>query len=135
MDDGRTPLTSGDVARLGNVQWWNLASQCNFHTSWREQCNARRRLEDAAWCLRGPSRKVWRRKLPHARWSEARNENRESVEDERWDRVLSATFIGCPWPLMPEQRKLVRLAVLVAEADQGVAPVIVMPAVPRVDRR
>ena len=54
---------------------------------------------------------------------------------ERWDRVLSATLLGCPWPLMPEQRKLVRLAVLVSEADQGVAPVIVMSAVPRVDRR
>ena len=34
-----------------------------------------------------------------------------------------------------DDRKLARLVVLVAEASQGVAPVIVMLAVPRVDRR
>ena len=35
----------------------------------------------------------------------------------------------------PDQRKLARPVVLVAEADQDVGLVIVMPAVPRTDRR
>ena len=54
------------------------------------------------------------------------------LEHERWDRVFSATCIGVPWQLRPDQRNLVRPE---AEADQGVAPVIVTPAVPKVDRR
>ena len=57
------------------------------------------------------------------------------MEHERWDRVFSATCVGVPWQLRPDQRNLVRPVVLVAEADQGVAPVIVMPAVPKTDRR
>ena len=56
-------------------------------------------------------------------------------EHERWDRVFSATCVGVPWQLRPDQRNLVRPVVLEAEADQGVALVIVMAAVPRVDRR
>ena len=35
----------------------------------------------------------------------------------------------------PDQRNLARLVVLEAESDQGVAPVSVMPAAPRTDRR
>ena len=46
------------------------------------------------------------------------------LEHERWDRVFSAT-----------QRNLARPKVPEAEADQGVALVIVMPAAPRTDRR
>ena len=57
------------------------------------------------------------------------------MEHERWDRVFSATCVGVPGQLRPNQRNLVRPVVPEAEADQGVAPVIVMPAVPRVDRR
>ena len=57
------------------------------------------------------------------------------MEHERWDRVFSATCDGVLWQLRQDQRNLVRLVVPEAEADQGVAPVIVMPAVPRVDRR
>ena len=57
------------------------------------------------------------------------------LEHERWDRVLSATCIGVPWQLRPDQRNLARPVVPEAEADQGVAPVIVMPAVPKTDRR
>ena len=57
------------------------------------------------------------------------------TEHERWDRVFSATCVGVPWQLRPDQRNLVRLVVLEAEAEQGVALVIVMVAVPRVDRR
>ena len=50
------------------------------------------------------------------------------MEQERWDRVFSATCVGVPWQLRPDQRNLVRPAVVVeAEAEQGVAPVIVMP--------
>ena len=57
------------------------------------------------------------------------------MEHERWDRVFSATCIGVPWQLRPEQRYLARNVVLVVEADQGVALVIVMLAVPKTDRR
>ena len=57
------------------------------------------------------------------------------MEHERWDRVFSATCIGVPWQLRPDQRNLARPVVPEAEANQGVAPVIVMPAVPKTDRR
>ena len=57
------------------------------------------------------------------------------LEHERWDRVFSVTCIGAPWQLRPDQRNLVRPVVRVAEADQGVASVIVMPAAPKTDRR
>ena len=49
--------------------------------------------------------------------------------------MFSATCVGVLWQLRQDQRNLVRPVVPEAEADQGVAPVIVMPAVPRVDRR
>ena len=57
------------------------------------------------------------------------------LEHGRWDRVFSAAYVGVPWQLRPDERNLARLVVPEAEADQGVAPVIVMPAVPKVDRR
>ena len=50
------------------------------------------------------------------------------LEHERWDRVYSVTCIGVPWQLRPDQRNLARPGVPEAEADQGVAPSIVMPA-------
>ena len=57
------------------------------------------------------------------------------MEHERWDRVFGATCVGVPWQLRPDQRNLERPVVPEAEAEQGVAPVIVMLAVPKVDRR
>ena len=57
------------------------------------------------------------------------------LEHERWDRVFSATCVGVPWQLSPDQRNLVRPVVPEEEADHGVAPVVVMPAVPKTDRR
>ena len=48
------------------------------------------------------------------------------MEHERWDRVFSATCVGVPWQLRPDQRNLVRLVVLEAEGDQGVALVILL---------
>ena len=57
------------------------------------------------------------------------------MEHERWDRVFSATCVGVLWQLRPDQRNLLRPVVPEAEAEQGVAPVIAMPVVPRVDRR
>ena len=56
-------------------------------------------------------------------------------EHERWDRVFSVTCVGVPWQSRPDQRNLARPVAPVAEADQGVALVIVMPAVPKTDRR
>ena len=49
--------------------------------------------------------------------------------------MFIATCVGVPWQFRPDQRNLARPVVLVAEADQGVAPVTVMPAVPKTDRR
>ena len=49
--------------------------------------------------------------------------------------MFVATCVGVLWQLRPDQRCLVRLVVPAAEAEQGVAPVIVMPAVPKTDRR
>ena len=57
------------------------------------------------------------------------------LEHERWNGVFSARCIGNPWQLRTDQRNLARLVVPEAEADQGVAPVIVMLAVPKTDRR
>ena len=57
-----------------------------------------------------------------------------TMEHERWDRVFSATCVGVPWQLRPDQG-LVRPVVPEAEAKQGVALIIAMPVVPKVDRR
>ena len=74
--------------------------------------------------------------FPHARLCEEGNENCETMmEHERWDRVFSATCIGVPWQLRPDQRNLTRPVVPEAEVEQGVATVIVMPVVPKTDRR
>ena len=57
------------------------------------------------------------------------------LEHERWDRVFSATCIEVPWQLRPEQGNLARFVVFVVEADQGVAFLNVMLAVPIIDWR
>ena len=49
------------------------------------------------------------------------------LEHERWDRVFVATCVGVPWQLRP--------VVLAVEAEQGVAPVIVMLVDSKTDRR
>ena len=64
-----------------------------------------------------------------------RTRNARMLEHEKWDRVFSATCVGVPWQLRPDQRSLARPVVPEAEADEDVAPVIVMPAVPKTDRR
>ena len=63
----------------------------------------------------------------------AKRETRSArmMEHERWDRVFSWSSLA----LRLDQRNLVGLVVLDAEAERGVAFVIVMPAVPRADRR
>ena len=57
------------------------------------------------------------------------------LEPEKRDRVFIATCVGVPCQLRRDQRSLVRPVVLAAEAEQGVAPLIVMLAVPKIDRR
>ena len=90
------------------------------------------RPEMVARCLRGTSRVIWCCNFPRLKRG---TRIARMMEHERWDRVFSATCVGVPWQLRPDQRNLVRLVVLEAEAEQGVAPVIVMPSIPRVDRR
>ena len=48
---------------------------------------------------------------------------------------LGVTCIGVLWRSRQGQRNLARLVVPEVEADQGVAPVIVMLAAPRTDRK
>ena len=68
----------------------------------------------------GTSREIWCCEVPHARWFEERNENCENdgmMDHKRWDRVFSATCVGVPWQLRPDQRNLVRPVVPEAEAE------------------
>ena len=128
-------LISVDVERLGNVQWW----------SFDESVHVRKVGENNA--LRGGDQRLLRGVYVghHERSGAAIFFTPDGVkrgtriarmmEHERWDRVFSATCVGVPRQLRPDQRNLVRPVVLEAEADQGEAPVIVMPAVPKVDRR
>ena len=123
-------LISVDVERLGNVQWWSLVSQ---YTSdqlvrggdqrlLRGVCVGHHERSGAAIFLTPDGVKRGTRIA-------------RMIQHERWCRVFSATCVGVPWQLRPDQRNLVRPVVPEAEAKQGVAPVIVMPVVPRVDRR
>ena len=128
-------LISVDVERLGNVQWVEFGESVHFRPV----------SENSA--LRGGDQRLLRGVYVghHERSGAAIFFTPDGVkrgtrialmmEHERWDRVFSATCIGVPWQLRPDQRNLVRPVVPEAEADEGVAPVIVMPAVPRVDRR
>ena len=127
-------LISVDVERLGNVQWWSLVSQYTSDQLVRTT-------------FRGGDQRLLRGVYVghHERSGAAIFITPDGVkrgtriarlmEHERWDRVFSATCVGVPWQLRPDQRNLVRPVVPEAEAEQGVAPVIVMPVVPRVDRR
>ena len=77
---------------------------------------------------------IWCRNISHA----GRCEKGERELRECWstrDGTACATCVRVPWPLRPDQRSLARPVVHVAKADQGVAPVIVMLAVPQTDRR
>ena len=51
------------------------------------------------------------------------------------DREFGTACVGVPWQLRPEQRRLENTAVLVSEADPGVALVIVVLEAPKHDRR
>ena len=133
-------LISVDVERLGNVQWWSLVSQ---YTS--------DQLVRTMHCEEETLRRVDQRLLRgvyvghHERSGAAMFLTPDGVkrgtriarmmEHERWDRVFSATCVGVPWQSRPDQRNLVRPVVPEVEAEQGVVPVIVMPTVPKTDRR
>ena len=127
-------LISVDLEGLGNVQLWSLVSQYTSDQLVRTTC-----WEEEQRLLRG----VY---VGHHERSGAAifltpdgvkrgTRIARMMEHERWDRVFSASCVGVPWQLRPDQRILVRPVVPEAEAEQGVAPVIVMPAVPKVDRR
>ena len=53
------------------------------------------------------------------------------MEHERWDRVFSATCVGLPWASESGPTESGETCVPEAEGEQGVAPVIVTPAVPK----
>ena len=127
-------LISVDVERLGNVQWWSWVSQYTSNQMVRAmQCG-----EEIRGCCavsvghnEGSGAAIFLTPDGVKRGTKMAI----MMEHERWDRVFSATCVGVPWQLRPDQRNLVRPVVPEAEAEQGVAPVIVIPAVPKVDRR
>ena len=117
-------LISDDVERLGNVQWWCLASQCTSDvvrgSDERMLCGVyvgHHERSGAAILLTPDGVK--------------RGTIARMMEHERWDRVFSVKCIGVPWQLRQDQRNLARPVVLEAEADQGVALLIVIVAASR----
>ena len=134
MDDGRTP----DQRRCGKT-WKRPVVEFGESVHFRSVC------ENNA--LRGGDQRLLREVcvVPHETSGAAifltpdgvKRGTRIAImmEHERWDRVFSATCVGILWQLRPDQRNLMRPVVPEAEAEQSVAPVIVMPVVTRVDRR
>ena len=98
-------LISDDVERLGNVQWWSLASQC---ISPLGENNA----------MRGGDQRMLRGvHVGHHERSGAAifltpdgvkrgTRIARMLEHGRWDRVFGVTCIGIPWQFRPDQRNL-----------------------------
>ena len=133
MDDGRTP----DQRRCGRT-WKRPVVGFGESVHFRSVC------ENNA--LRGGDQRLLREVfVGHHEGSDTaifltpdgvkRGNIARMMEHERWDRVFSATCVGVPWQLRPDQRNLVSPVVPDAKAKLGVVPAIVMPAVPKVDRR
>ena len=75
MDDGRV----WSAAVWQDLETPSVEFGESLHFRPVGESNARRRPEDVAWCLCWTSREIWCCDVPHARWCEAVNENRESV--------------------------------------------------------
>ena len=123
-------LISDDVERLGNVQWWSLVSLCTSDQSVKTVQHEAKMLRGV--CVGHHERSIAAIFLTPDSVKRGTKIAR-MLEHEGWDRVFSATCVGVPWQLRPDQRSLVRAVVPEAEADQGVAPVIVMLAVRKTD--
>ena len=122
MDDGRTP----DQRRCRKT-WKRPVVEFGELVHFRPvgENNALRGGDQRL--LRGVhvGREIWCCNFPHAGRCEKRNENCENDGTREWDRVFSATCVGVPWQLRPDQRNLVSPVGPEAEAEQGVALVIV----------
>ena len=100
-------LISVDVERLGNVQWWSLVSQYTSDQSVRTtHCEVETRgcCAVSMWDITRDL--VLRFFTPDGVKRGTRIAR--MMEHERWDRVFSATCVGVPWQLRPDQRNLVR---------------------------
>ena len=124
------------MERLGNVQWWSLASQFVSDQSVRTMhCEEETRDCCAVSIYVGRHERSGAAIFLTPDGVQRGTRIARMMEHERWDRVFFATCAGVPWQLRPDQRNLARPVVPAAEADQGVALVIVMPAVPKIGRR
>ena len=131
MDDGRTP----DQRRCGKT--WKrpvveFGESVHFRPVGENNAGDQRLLRG----VYGTSREIWCHGLSHATWCEERNENCENDGTrEMGSRVQCNVCLSSLAVETGSMGNLVRPVVPDAEADQGVAPVIVMPVVPKVDRR
>ena len=118
MDDGRTP----DQRRCGKT-WKRPVVEFGESVHFRPvgENNALREI----WCCN----------FPHARWCEERNENCENDGTREMGSRVQCNVCWSSLAIETRSTESGETVVLEAEAEQGVAPVIVMPAVPRVDRR
>ena len=127
-------LISGDVERLGTVQWWSLVSQYSSDQSVKTmQCEEETR-DCCAVSMWDITRDLVLRSFSRQMEWEGEREFRECWST-RDGIACSVQRVSVPWQLRPDQRNLARPVVAEAEADQGVAPVILMPAVPKTDRK
>ena len=128
-------LISVDVERLGNVQWWSLVSQYTSDQSVRTtHCEVETRgcCAVSMWditrdlVLRSFSRQM------------EREERIENCENDGTREMGSRAQCNVCWSSLAVETRSTESGETCgtdSEADQGVAPVFVMPAVPRVDRR
>ena len=127
-------LISVDVERLGNVQWWSLVSQYTSDQSVRTM----RYEEETRGCCAVFMWDITRDlvlRISSRQMCEERNENCQNNGTREMGSRVQCNVCWSSLAVETGQRNLVRPVVPEAEAEQGVAPVIVMPAVPRVDRR
>ena len=120
--------------RLGNVQWWSLVSQYTLDQLVKTMhCEVETRgcCAVSMWDI---TRDLVLR-FPHARWSEERNENCKNDGTREMGSRVQSNVCWSSLAIETGSTESGEPCCTEAEAEQGVAPVSVMPAVPKVHRR